>query len=171
MIPSTQSRASRGAALLMALILLGTLTVIGVAAVSLSSRERSSAAAFARIDYAVQCANAAQAKLWAEMSQAGMAYLGSGVAVTSMTLPDGTVITAPAHYDSRKADGTMPAVKEVTVKVESATEGTVSERDCTNNACGLMPIGTTQIIFAHCAFQVGGRQLEMEIELGIKFAL
>jgi hypothetical protein len=153
------------------MVLLGALTVVGVAAVSLATRERSNAAAYARVDYALQCANAAQAKLWTEMAQSGMAYLGSGAAVSSLTLPDGTLIEAPAHYDSKKADGTMPAVKDVVVKVESATEGTISERDCTNSACGLMPIGTTQIIFAHCRFEVGGRPLEMEIELGIKFAL
>jgi hypothetical protein len=157
--------------MVLAIILLGALTVIGVAAVSLSTRERSSAAAYARVDFITQCANAAQAKLWAEMAQYGVAYLGAGSQVSSIRLPDGTTITAPAHYDSQKADGSMPAVKEVAIKVESSAEGTVAERDCTNNACGLMPLGATQIIFAHCKLEVAGRPVEMELELGIKFAL
>ena len=61
-------------------------------------------------------------------------------------------------------------MKDVVLKVVSSTGagGDVNERDCTNSACGLMPLGATNLIIAHC-IDAGGR--ELEIELGIKFAL
>lgn len=159
-------RSPRGAALPLALILLAVLTVIAVAAVSLSGQERVNAASYGRIDFIGECANAAQAKLWSEMAYQGSAYLSAPVAITSIRLPDGTLVTSPAHYDST---GTT-IVKDVVLKVQSSagTGGDVNERDCTNNACGMTPLGGTQMIMAHCVDQRGRA---LEIELGVKFAL
>ncbi len=163
-----RARSARGAALLLALILLGVLTAIAVAAVTLSTQERTNAADYSRVDFVNACANAAQAKLWAEVSYQSSAYFGSGVAVTSVELPDGTKLTSPAHYDADPAH--MPIVKDVVLKVQSSAgeAGNANERDCTNGACGLMPFGATQLVVAHCR-DVRGR--ELEIELGVKFAL
>ncbi len=164
-----RTRSARGAALPLALILLGVLTAIAVAAVSLSSQERTNAADYSRVDFVNACANAAQAKLWAEVSYQSLAYFGSGLAVTSVSLPDGTRFTSPAHYDAG-ASGTMPIVKDVVLRVESSagTGASANERDCTNGACGLVPFGATQLVVAHC---VDTRGRELELELGVKFAL
>ena len=163
------ARSERGAALPLALIMLGVLTAIAVAAVSLSSQERTNAANYSRVDFVNACANAAQAKLWAEVSYQSIGYFSSGLAVTSITLPDGTRFTAPAHYDAG-VTGPMPIVKDVVLRVESSsgTGGNINERDCTNGACGLVPFGATQLVVAHC---IDSRGRELEIELGVKFAL
>ncbi len=161
------SRSDRGAVLPVALIMVGVLTVVAVAAVSLSGRERVNAASYSRLDFISECANAAQAKLWSEIAYGGPAYLSAPFQVTSVTLPDGTILRSPAHYDSTATT----LVKDVILKVQSSSGGSgsgVNERDCTNSACGLVPLGATQIVMAHCK-DTRGR--ELEIELGIKFAL
>lgn len=161
------SRCARGAALPLSLILLAVLTVIAVAAVSLSGQERVNAASYSKLDFINECANAAQAKIWAEMAYQGTAYLSAPVAVTSVRLPGGSLITSPAHYDFQ----TNPRlVKDVVLKVQSSSGvgGDVNERDCTNSACGLTPLGGTQMIMAHCVDQQGRA---LEIELGVRFAL
>jgi hypothetical protein len=152
----------------LALVLLGVLTVIGAASVLLASQERVNASSKSKIDFLNACANAAQAKIWAEMTQYGLSYLGSTVQVTPMNLPDGTTVVAPAHYG--QLDGTPPTVQSVTFKVESDSgEGnSMNERDCTNGACGLVPLGQTYGMTALCK-DAAGR--EYEIELAVKFAL
>jgi hypothetical protein len=165
--PSALASPPRGAALPLALILLGVLTVIAVASVSLSGRERASAAAYSRVDFMTECANAAQAKLWAEMAYGGQAIFGASLQVAHVQLPDGTRITSPAHF------GWTPGstvVKDVVLKVQSSAGagGDVNERDCTNSACGLVPLGATHLIVAHC---VDRQDRELELELAVKFAL
>ena len=161
--------AARGNTLLVAMILLAVLSAVGAAAVTLSSQERNNATAASRVEFLNACANAAQAKIWAEMSQYGMGYLGNAVAVTPMPLPDGTTLVGPAHMDSKQADGTWPLVKDVTFKVDAAgTGGAMNERDCTNGGCGILPLGQTHGMTAVC-FDRQGRA--HEIELSVKFAL
>lgn len=161
------SRTPHGAALPLSLILLAVLTAVAVAAVSLSGQERVNAGAYARIDFVNECATAAQAKIWSELAYQGTGYMGSPVAITSVRLPDGSVITSPAHYDST-AGTTL--VKDVVLKVQasSGTGGDINEADITNRASGLTPIGGTQLIIARC---VDARERALEIELAVKFAL
>lgn len=160
----------RGSALLLAMLLLAVLTIVGSAAVALSSQERSNAAAKTRLDFLTACANAAQAKIWAEMAQYGLGYLGSSVKVTARSLADGTKVAAPAHYDDFDPSATAKLVKEVVFKVESSgtTQSSLNERDCTNGACGMTPLGQTYGLTALC-IDPSGRQFE--IELAVKFAL
>lgn len=159
----------RGSTLIVAMILLAVLSAIGAAAVMLSSQERRNASAATRVEFLNACAHAAQAKIWAEMSQYGMSYLGNSVSVTPMPLPDGTVLVGPAHYDSKKSDGTWPVVKDVTFKVDMAAGGgAMNERDCTNGGCGILPLGQTHGMTAVCFDQQGRAH---EIELAVKFAL
>jgi hypothetical protein len=160
---------ARGNTLLVALILLAVLSAVAATAVTLSSQERTNAYAASRVEFLDACASAAQAKIWAEMSQYGMGYLGNAIAVTPMTLPDGTTIVGPAHLDSQKPDGTWPLVKDVTFKVDMAGGGgAMNERDCTNGGCGILPLGQTHGMTAVC-FDREGRG--HEIELSVKFAL
>jgi hypothetical protein len=166
-VASTNGRKARGAALPLAMILLAALTAIGVAAVSLATIERRNAAAYYHIDAVQECANAARAKIYAEMAQYGMAYLGASVAVTDIRLPDGTRVESPAHYDSRSG-GVTPIVKDVVVTMKPMAGEAMAEQDCTNSACGIAPPGTINVVTAHCT-DTQGR--EFEIEAGIKFAL
>lgn len=160
---------ARGNTLLVAMIMLAVLSAVGAASVMLASQERSNASAASRVDFLNACANAAQAKIWAEMSQYGMGYLGNAVSVSPMTLPDGTTLVGPAHYDSQKPDKTWPQVKDVIFKVDiAAAGGAMNERDCTNGGCGIVPLGQTHGMTAVC-FDRHGRA--HEIELAVKFAL
>jgi hypothetical protein len=169
-MPSLRRTPSRGSALLLAMLLIAVLTVIGTAAVALSSQERQNAAAKTRLDFLTACANAAQAKIWAEMAQYGLGYLGSSVQVTARALGDNTKIAAPAHYDDFDATATAKLVKNVVFKVESSgtTQNSLNERDCTNGACGMTPLGQTYGLTALC---IDRSDREFEIELAVKFAL
>jgi hypothetical protein len=167
-MPSTSEARSHGSVLVIAMILLAVLSIIGAAAVSLSSQERVNASAQTRVDFLNACANAAQAKIWAEMAQFGLGYLGSTVSVSATDLPNGVQIAAPAHYGI--FDATIkPSVKNVFFKVQSAGKGDeINERDCTNGACGLTPLGQTYGMTAVCVDHAGR---EYEVELAVKFAL
>lgn len=171
-MPRTPSRPN-GSALLLAILLLLVLSIIGAVAVSVASQERVNASAQARVEFLTACANAAQAKIWAEMAQFGLGYLGSTVTITPETLPDGTKIMAPAHYADFDPDATARLVKDVVLKHENSGGGTGAsgsgeERDCTNGACGLVPLGSTYSMTAVCQDAAGRKY---ELELGIKFAL
>lgn len=162
-------KSPRGSALLLAIILLLVLAVIGAVAVSVASQERVNASAQAKVEFLTACANAAQAKIWAEMAQYGMGYLGSAVQVTPATLPDGTKIMAPAHYGDMDPSAPFRLVKDIVLKHENAgADNAMNERDCTNGACGLLPLGSTYSMTALCT-DPAGRQYELE--LGVKFAL
>ena len=164
-------RTPRGNTLLVAVVLLAVLSVVGAASVMLSSQERINASAKTRVDFLNACANAAQAKIWAEMGQYGLSYLGSTVSVTPMSLPDGTTVIGPAHYATADSHST-PQVNSVVFKVDTATASkpgaSMNERDCTNGACGLMPLGSTYGMTAVCT-DASGRAYE--VELAVKFAL
>ena len=152
--------------MLVSLVLLLVLTSIGVAAVYLSSRERENAASVNKLEFLQACATAAQAKIWAEMSQYGLAYLGSAVQVSTMTLPDGTQFIAPAHYET--PGGPLPLVKDVTFKVETGAGGVMNERDCTNGGCGVLPLGQTEYMTVLCVDRFNRAH---EVELAVKFAM
>ena len=73
----TRARTPRGNTLLVAMILLTVLSLIGVASVRLSSEERNNAAAKSKVDFIEACANAAQAKIRAEMGSTGCPISGA----------------------------------------------------------------------------------------------
>jgi len=160
-------RAPRGGALILVMILLLAMAAVAVATIGVSTQERGNAAAKAKVDFLEACANAAQAKIWAEMAQFGMGYLGSAVTVTSATLPDGTQIIAPAHApDTNYA---TKAVKDVVFKHQNNSGGgEMNERDGTNGAGAMAGIGSTYEMTAVCIDPSGRRQ---ELELSVKFAL
>lgn len=164
----TRARTPRGNTLLVAMILLAVLSVIGATSVMLSSEERNNAAAKSKVDFIEACANAAQAKIWAEMGQYGMSYLGSTVTVTAADLPDGTRLVAPAHYGTVDS-ATSALVKDVVFKVDTSSleETSMEERDRTNGGA-VMSVGSTWGITAVCR-DPGGRAFE--VELAVKFAL
>ncbi len=154
----------RGSVLLTSVALLAVLTVIGIAAISLSTQERKNAAAKVQLDALQACASAAQAKIWAEMSQYGLASLAGAVTVSAMNLPGG-LTAMPGHYGSQNA--TSLTLNDVTL-TETTDNGTLGEQDCTNRACGTNSLGHIQRGFAHCIDRSGR---EFEVEIAIKFAL
>jgi type II secretory pathway pseudopilin PulG len=155
-------RRPRGNTLIVSMILLGVLSVIGVAAVSLSARERQNANAQKRYQTLIECANAAQAKIWAEVAHWGPGYLTSANPVTSITLPDGTKLTSPAHYLGD--GGSTPLVKDVVFTVpQGAGGGPNSEQDCTNQNCAMAAAGGAPYgAVAHCV-DANGREYEVEL--------
>src|SRR5512142_1192039 len=98
MTPSSGKRQpARGSTLLLVMILLGVLSVIAVAAVALSSQERTNASLKTSRDRLVACASAAQAAIWSEFLAYGPNYLASGRQVPEIQLGDGTRLRA-GHY-------------------------------------------------------------------------
>jgi Tfp pilus assembly protein PilX len=157
----------RGAALPLALILLAVLTAIAVAAVSLSGQERVNAASYSRVDYINECATAAQAKIWAELASLGT-YMGQPVAITSIRMPDGSLMTAPAHYDSTPGTTRVTDVIMVGESSSGSNNALRYERDVTNTSFGRQNGRSTYRVIAHC---LDGRGRALEIELSLKFAL
>ncbi len=162
---ATDRRAhERGSTLLTSVALIAVLTVIGIAAVSLSTQERKNAAAKVQLDALQACASAAQAKIWAEMSQYGLASMAGSVTVSAMNLPGG-LTAMPGHYGSQNASNLT--LNDVTF-TETTDNGTLGEQDCTNRACGTNQLGHVQRGFAHC---IDGAGREFEVEIAVKFSL
>jgi hypothetical protein len=161
--PNANARA-RGSTLLLAMILLGVLSVIGVAAVTLASRERTNASVKTHRDRLVACAAAAQAQIWSELLHYGPRFLGrSGLSVPAYTLPDGTQLLA-GHYQD-------PAVVVVDTGVRQSdckpltTEDYV---DLTNRDSFFTLSGSCFQITARCR-DPQGRELEVEFGLNTLF--
>lgn len=157
----------RGSTLLLAMVLLAVLSVIGVAAVSLSSQERNNASAKARRDALVACANAAQSVIWAELMRYGPRYFGSDLPVGKATLPDGTQL-ALVHYDD---DPAVTLVNQVVTPVACTGDGENGQEqvvDLTNRDAALSLSGHCYRIVARCT-DPAGRELEVELAVNTVF--
>ncbi len=159
----TESKTQRGSTLLVTMILLTVLTVLGTAAVSLASRDRINASSQARYQRLVQCASAAQAMIWAELARYGGNYLGSSLPVGQVTLPDGTRLAAPIHYDQDAATGTAAVAYSV---VSGGGGPPVADMDCTNKICGQTNRGNPVNVVARCT-DPHGRQFEVEMSFAL----
>ncbi|WP_242342608.1 type II secretion system protein [Anaeromyxobacter terrae] len=159
----------RGSTLLIALILLAVLSVVGAAAVLLSSQERQNAAAKSRVDQLAACAQAARAKIWAEIARYGPRYLSSENLLSSPLQISGIgTLQAPAHY------GTTDSMKvnEVVLAVDnSVSDGAppplvdLSNRSATPDA---LTSGRAYRVVARCT---DARNRELEVEFAMRFAL
>ncbi len=158
----------RGAALPLSLILLAVLTAIAVAAVSLSSQERVNAGSYSRIDFVTECATAAQAKVWAELASVGTPYLGQGVAITDIRLPDGSTLTAPAHYDTKPGALVSDVIIAGDASSGQGQGSSMRERDVTNTTFIRQDTARALRVMARC-YDFRGRMLELELSL--KFAM
>lgn len=162
------SRRGAGYVLLVAVILLAVLTALGVAAVRVSGRDREGAGNKSKYDRLTACARAAQAKIWAEVASYGTGYLVGSQPVTAITLPDGTQLAAPAHYDTA-TDGTA-LVKDVTLTISDGAGGAQLPAVQEMGNSGGSTIGSNQVIrvVARCR---DARDRTFEVELGVRFAL
>ncbi len=167
----------RGSTLILAMIMLAVLSVVGVAAVSLSAQERANAGAQVSYQALQRCAQAAQAKLWADAAVLGLNYFAAGntLIVTSITLPDGRQLWAPAHYGT--AAGT-PVTQGMSQLCAGSSDAVSGEVDFTNKlgAGGKTPCagGSTAAtsVVARCLITGGdGITREHEVEVGFRFAL
>lgn len=167
--------AARGSTLVIALILLAVLSVIGVAAVSLGSRERTNASAKARVDALLSCAQAARAQVWAEVARYGPGYFSSTRSLDApIDLAGYGELAAPAHYDST----TAMRVDQVIVGFDgAASDGAPAPvRDLTNAAPGTDGVlgGKVWRITARCSrpdLADSSRTNQFEVEFSMRFAL
>ena len=157
-------RRASGSTLILTVILLMVLAVIGVAAVSLGSQERINASGKTQRDQLYACAAAARMQIWAELARYGRGYLESGNVAGSVTLPDGTVLTAPSHYDS-DPDVT---VSSVVLKNTVTTASTPTATDLTNSFNFMQGLNTATgyTVVAKCKDR-RGRPLEVEFVTAI----
>lgn len=151
--------APRGGTLLLVLVLLAVLSVIGVAAVSLGSAERTNAALKTHQDRLVACAQAAQASVWSEMLRYGPGYLGSPQPIPDLTLPDGTVLRG-GHYRQTTGIVAKASARAVPCKSQQVEEF----MDITNRDSFFSVAGGCFVIFARC---VDSQGREMEVEFGL----
>lgn len=161
MSASRRTPTARGSTLVLAMVLLAVLTVIGVAAVAISSQERTNAGIKTGRDRLVACAAAAQAVVWAEMLKYGPTFLpASGAAVPDITLPDGTRYRA-GHY----GENAGAVVVDTAVRTVPCKEGKSEEYvDLTNRDSAFMQGGNCYAITARC---IDSQQRELEVEFGI----
>jgi predicted membrane-bound mannosyltransferase len=166
----TSPRTSRhhGSTLIIVVILLAVLAAIGAAAVSLSARERINASAKGSRDRMVACAHAARLAIWAEIAKAGSGYYQSTGAPTSINLPDGSTITAPAHY-AVDMTGSM-TVKDVVLKNSIGSSAGATYQDHTNAFKGVKDIqgSAAYTAVARCT-DASGNELEVEFITGLTF--
>ncbi len=155
----------RGSTLLVTVILLAVLTAAGVAAISITGRERENASIQSRYQKLVECGSAAQALIWAQLARYGTNYVGSTMPVGVITLPDGTQLAAPIHY-GQDPSSTLANVS-YTVQAGGGGQG-AADVDCTNRLCGQTGSGNPVLIVARCT-DPHGRQYE--VELSFAFAL
>lgn len=155
----TRHVVARGSTLLLAMVLLGVLSVIGVAAVALSSQERTNAAIKTHRDRLIACAQAAQGHIYAEMLNYGPSYFGSAQPVPEITLSDGTVLRA-GHYGDTGIVSINTSFRPVSCK-QSTTEEFV---DLTNRDSYFSKIGSCFLIVARC---VDDKGRELEVEFGM----
>ncbi len=163
----------RGHVLLVVFILLVVLAAVGSATVLLSSRGRIAAGAQAGYDSLVECANAAQAQLWAQVGVQGHQYYrqpSSTMTVLSIALRDGTELMAPAHLDGTPASTVAQGIRS---GVPAGTaDGLSQDQDGTNKLfggngrSGLGGGGT--MATARCKDAVGRVH---EVEFSFRFAL
>ncbi len=162
---ATSPRSARGSSLVFTVVLLAVLSVIGAAAVALSAEERISASEKSQYAALVECANAAQAKLWADMGLYGMRY--QQIQVSSIKLPNGMELVAPAHYGWT---GTPAQTAADVISIGPA--GGIDpggDSDATNRIVNQGSQGTAgNYMTARCK-DAQGR--EHEVEVAFKFAL
>jgi len=165
-MPRNQQTRQTGGALLLTVILIAVLTILGVGAIAASSRERENAFAKSKYDRVVACARAAQAKIWAEIAVFGPGYLTSTRGITEVTLPDGTRLAAPAHYDT----AANVEVQKVTLVVPEGAGGQQMPKaaNLSNSGGATVPIGTVNRVVARCIDAFGR---PYEVELAVRFAL
>lgn len=125
---------ARGSALVLVVILLAAMATISVAIVRLSGQARIRAAAQSSHDALTECANAAKAMLWSALAVNGKSYYltpSTAITVTSLKLPDGKELYAPAHLNSGSTVASTDVIRHVVASSPGGFFGT-GDDDTTN---------------------------------------
>lgn len=151
--PIQSSHPDRGAALLVAIVLVAALAIISLAVVNRASNEIQSVAAKRRYDSAASCADAAQALIRSQMqTNAGVV---SATTLSTTTINDAIMLTG--HYDA-----TSP------VSVASVTAGSPQAASSGGgdmaNRIGRPSVAKTYLATVLCKnANYPGHQIEVEV--------
>lgn len=132
----TRRRPARGSALVLVVILLLVMTAVSAAVVRLASQGRIGASAQSSHEALIECASAAKAQLWAAIAVNGKQYYtapSSSMVVTSVRLPDGKELLAPAHLDSGNTSNPASAIRQLPA---GSPTGFYGDLDTTNTFVG-----------------------------------
>jgi hypothetical protein len=164
-IPRSRKR-QRGSGLILAVIVLAVLAMLAAAALQIAQQEAATVSRHITYQMMVSCAEAAQAKLWAEY-----ANYNTVNPVMPTVIPGTKTALQLGHYETGNPTTTTSvtfdesAMKPLDPNVIS---GGLRELDQTNTfRKGLL--GQPYQIFAHCFDEVSGRQYE--VELLVRFGL
>lgn len=150
----------RGSALLLAVIVLGTLALLAAAGLRLAQQESVTVNQRIHHQTLIACAQAAEKKLWAEVAVRGT---GSGVKVKPTVIPGANTRLSIGHYDEDPSDITEVALDDNFRPLEAAAaSGGIEENDATNNMRMGGLFGQPYLMVAHCT-DVRGRQYEVEL--------
>jgi type II secretory pathway pseudopilin PulG len=152
--------------LIITVILLAVLAAIGAAAISLSARERINASAKGKRDRMAACAQAARLAVWSELAKYGRGYFESANAPSTITLPDGTNLTAPAHYAEDMTSSMH--VRDVVVKNAVGCGAGGARADLTNTFHAIRTDCNSDAyqVVARCT-DASGNELEIEFTTGL----
>lgn len=151
--PLRAVRADRGAALLVAIILVAALALISLAVVNRSSNEIQSVAAKRRYDSAASCADAAQALIRSQLQTYGATSVQTSL--SPVTINDATMMTG--HYDA-----TGPAtITSITVGSPQATSA--GGGDMTNRIGRPATTKTYRAVVVCKNTNYPGHQIEAEV--------
>jgi hypothetical protein len=153
-------------------VLLAVLAVIGVAAVSLGSRERINASAKGTRDRMAACANAARLVIWAELAKYGSAHLRTAMDEARLTLGDGTILAAPSHYAADATDATQViSLRRFTSPLATGAAAAADVVALTNTVTPNTPLGAGTTVYAFVARcrDWDGREVEVEFTTGLMF--
>jgi hypothetical protein len=165
--PRTRKR-QRGSGLILAVIVLAVLAMLAAAALQIAQQEAATVSRHISYNMMVSCAEAAQAKLWAEYAK-----YNTTTAVMPTVVPGTKTALQLGHYEN---DNPGPTLTTSVTFDESAMKpldpnvisGGLRELDQTNTfRKGLL--GQPFQIFAHCFDENTGRQYE--VELLVRFGL
>lgn len=178
----TSRRAQRGAALILAVIVILVVTVIGVGMLRIGTREMAGASAGARRQAVVSCAEAARQLLLSRFHALGVSPYSleplnvplDGAAGAQVFAVGGHIGEDPAKPSALDPLKTEVQITQVTPLPENAFGPTTSVRDLTNIVERSGQGGKPMKITVHCVDHgdgtpTGGRQLE--IEFGVRFGL
>ncbi|MBZ4415136.1 hypothetical protein [Myxococcus sp. RHSTA-1-4] len=171
---NTSVRPSRGAVLLLVVVLLAVVTVLAMAAIGFSGSERGAASSFRSSEELVACADAGRQYLLSRFRLIGgsptqLAPTDQRLDLAGLPGCNGATPTDDARCIRSGHLGEPPAISGVRLVPQATLGRRSSARDLTNviaPASGLG--GQTYQVVVHC---VDGRGAQSEVEFTVRFGL
>ncbi len=160
MLPRIRKPSPRGSALLLVVIILGVLAMLGATALQLAQQESTSVNQRINYQTLVNCAEAAERKLWSEVAVQGVA---SGATVKPTVIPGTNARLAVGHFDSDPNDTATVSLDDNFFQIgQSAASGGLQDNDATNTIRQGGFFGQPYMMYAHCT-DSRGRKYEVEL--------